>query len=347
MPRVTPKPKTSPTNAKPAKKKPVKLTADQVAQRRRNIRRGINFGAAVAVMGGLLVGYTALAAHVRDEIAVADEPLNPDAVAAGVAQSRWLTIALADRPSWMTDTIAADICKPLSAKLGQKQSSRLDTSVLDEAVEILRASPWVRQVQQVRREGDTIIAACQWRQPVAIVRWGRPNDVGEYHLVADGDAEGRAGAIRLPLTYGLDEIERVISGDHSKSSALRVIDGVGTPPPQPGGSWDSDAIQAGLDMALLLYGQEAAGDVTIINVAGVANPRLKNAEVGQASPVVLQTRFKTDIYWGRPIAGSDFLVEATTDQKLENLRIARNSYVVAGYPRWIDLRFDQIVVPKN
>ena len=96
MPRVTPKPATNAARKSGKTKKPKRPTAEQLERRRRNARRAVHAAGIVAAAGGILVGYSALSAHVRDAIVVpAERP----------------TFVLSDRPAWMSDRIVADVVR--------------------------------------------------------------------------------------------------------------------------------------------------------------------------------------------------------------------------------------------
>ena len=329
MPRVTPKPTK-------AKAKPKRPTGEQIERRRRNVRLAVQAAAVVAAVGGTLLGYNALAAHVADGVA---KPIRPLYEVDG--QPRFLRVALIDRPGWMTDAIADSVCEDLSKAVAAEPRSRLDAGLLREAHATLKTSPWVREVRTVRRRGDRLLADCVWRRPAAIV-YGP----GGAFLVADAADEEGEGAVRLPVDYDAAAVRRVVDGN--AATDLRVLTGLNAPPPDlPGERVAGEAVERGLEMVALLRDRPEAADVTVVDVAGVARPRLRNTRDGGTSPVVLKTKYGTDLYWGRPPGASDYLVEPDEQQKLAGLGAVRAKYGPAGdYPIWVDLRPDAPLAPR-
>lgn len=330
MPRVTPNSKSAAKKSR-AKKKPKRPTAEQLERRRRQYRFALQACLAAVVLGSLVVSYAALASHVRTQITVPDEPPR---------------VVLSDRPAWMSDRIANDVATVLADVVGPRPS-QLNPAPLAKAHALLSANPWVREVRQVRRlrdeatGRDTLVIDCEWRTPVAIVRYGDAAHPGDYRLIADAEPEGNDGAILLPLRYTGDEIRAITQAPTASRTNLRVIDGVTMPPPEPGSLWLGAAVRAGVDMATLLHNDPGAADVTIIDVSGVSDPTQPNTRANDYSPIVLRTRFGTEIYWGRPPRSNDFLVEPRIDVKLSGLRVVREEFAHTGrYPTWVDLRYE-------
>ena len=148
------------------------------------------------------------------------------------------------------------------------------------------------------------------------------------------------------MKYRYEDLATIVQrpGD----GAPRVIEGVKAAPPQPGGKWTGGDLRAGLDMAKLLHGRPEAADVAVIDVEGVASLRHNNTQNGSPSPIVLRTRYGTDLYWGRPPRSKDFLVEATVEEKLAGLRVTREKFGQSGnYPAWVDLRLGQPTAPRQ
>ncbi len=339
MPRVTPKPK---SDRKPTKAKKPKLSAKALAEQKERrkllLKRGAVVGAIAVAVGGASVGYSALSAYVRDSVAI---PATPP------------MIGLTDRPAWMSDRIAGQIVEPLRLLAEDAPASPLDDRLLQSIHSRLAGDAWVMAVHSVRREAPArpgepgmIWIDCTWREPVAIVRTADSRDIGEYRLVADAQPEGGTGAILLPMQYRYDDLANIVQrpGD----GAPRVIEGVKAVPPQPGGQWNGSDLRAGLDMAVLLHGRPEAADVATIDVEGVASLRHANTQNGPPSPIVLRTRYGTDLYWGRSPRSKDFLVEATVDEKLAGLRKTREQFGPSGnYPNWVDLRLGNPRIPAR
>jgi hypothetical protein len=334
MPRVEPKSGTK--KRKPASRsaKPKRLTAEQRETRRRRVRAGIQAAAAVVVAGGLLIGYSALASHVADEVAVPTQP------SAGEGQTAlWMEIALVDA-GWMSSDLADEICRSVAQDIAVRPTSRMDPQVLRRAHDALTQSPWVREVRSVRRVGDRLLVDCIWRRPAAIIYRSTPTG-GEALLVSDARDEAGRGAILLPRSYDAEAVQRVVDGNDA--TGLRVITGIETAPPdRPGEAWNSSALSAGLEMARLLHNRDEAADVTVIDVSGIVHPNRRNTRLADACPIVLRTKYATDLYWGRPPSGGDFLVEPRPDHKLASLAAVRRSAAQSGrYPPWVDLRLDR------
>ncbi len=321
MARVTPNPKRPTRKTKQA----AKLAAEQQTKRRVRLLRVIHAAAVAAALGGLAVGYSALASHVRAEVAVPTEPLEA-----------WIV----DRPAWMSQDVAEQVGREALVAAGE--SSMLDAAALERAVDALAKNPWVAEVTQVRRDGNRLLILCEWRTPAAVVRWdGGPGFA--HHLVA-AEREGEATkAVLLPMTYDAGTVRRMRDGSAGGVDQLRLVDGIATPPPsRPGESWSSPSLAAALDVAALLHGRPEASVVTAIDVTNLARPTSRDA-----SPIVLRTRFGTDVYWGGPPAGGDFLVEPSPQDKLANLRSAATRFAGKRWPAYVDLRLDRAVFPTQ
>ena len=200
---------------------------------------------------------------------------------------------------------------------------------------ILRASPWIKQVREVRRTyqdqpGDTIEIDCDYRAPVALVRWGQ-----SFWLV-DGDG------VKLPAQFTASQLPQVVNGADRKVN-IRVITGVVHNPVAAGTKWPGDDLQAGLDMVKVLYGLPYAEEIISVDVSNFGG-RVKQKE----AQLTLGTTHDTTIRWGRPINGGiDFFVEIPAERKLANLQQIRNRFgrIDANQP-WLDIRFEQPTYPS-
>ncbi len=326
MPRVTP----NHDKKKPARKLTVKAAKEQAERRRKVLGRSVRVAAVVVAVGSVLVGYNALAAHVRDSVVV---PGETDAV----------SVVLDHPPTWMSETIMMSICERIAEGVAASPSSRLDPALLDAAVAVLEKDPWVAQVGQVRRLDNRLYVDCSWRRPAAVVHW--PGGRGDtYHLVAASDD----GAVLLPLTYDDSVAATIRSGEQIRADGVRIVTGVNVAPPDEAGTkWRSEALVAALATAQLLHGRDEATDVTTIDVAGVSTPGLTNTIPGDSSPVVLGTRYGTSVYWGGPPNASDFLIEPRPEDKLANLAEAQRVFATSGWPAYVDLRQDQALFPRQ
>src|SRR4051812_10293527 len=214
-------------------------------------------------------------------------------------------VVLVNRPAWMSDLLAEEIvraAKPAGAH------SAFDHQMLVDINRILCASPWIKEVRQVRRvyqnrPGDTIEIDCDYRAPVALVKFGQ-----SYWLV---DGEG----VKLPAQFDLTQLDRVVRGSDRKMN-IRIITGVMNPPVAAGKHWLGQDLQAGLDMVKLLYGLPYAEEIVTVNVTNYGGREsLKEAQL------TLGTIRDTTIKWGRPInGGNDFFVEVPTQRKLDVMK---------------------------
>jgi hypothetical protein len=240
-----------------------------------------------------------------------------------------LNVVIENQPKWMGDYLASQI----EATVPRVNSSAFDRDLLASAAAALAQNPWVCDVKQVRRAygqrpGDTLLIDCDFRAPIALVHWG------DYYWLVDGDG------VKLPEQFTSNHVPRIVLGRDGRMN-IRVIDGVRQPPPGTGNRWRGEDLSAGLAMAKLLYGKAAAEQIVIINVAnydGRVDPR--------EAQVVLETRFATEVRWGRPPDAEDALAEVPATQKLDEMAAVMQQYkrVDAGHP-WIDLRFDKVTYP--
>jgi hypothetical protein len=239
-------------------------------------------------------------------------------------------IVLKNRPEWMGDYLAQQIVRSVRPT---GMHSATDKQVLEETYAALQANPWVSDVNHVRRvygeqPGDTIEIDCEFRAPVALVKWGI------YYWLVDGNG------VKLPEQYTADLVPKVVL-DRNRRTAIRIIEGIGTPPPETGHRWPGDDLVAALDMIKLLFGRPYANDIVKIDVTNFAG----RVDVREAQ-VVLVTIWDTQVRWGRPVNAKDFFIEAPVARKLQDLQdvYARFGRVDAKQP-WIDIRFDKITHP--
>jgi hypothetical protein len=301
-------PKTTKKSAKPVA---VKRTVDP--QRSAMIRRvWIHSCCAILFLGLLGAAFYSSKKYVAQNLAFPSQPAR---------------VVLKNRPAWMSDLLAEQItrmAKPIGAH------SAFDQQMLVDIDRILRASPWIRDVKQVRREyanqpGDTIEIDCDYRAPVALVKWK------DYFWLVDGEG------VKLPAQFTASQLDQVVRGADHKIN-IRVIEGVQQPPVESGKKWPGDDLQSGLDLVKLLYGQPYTEEIVTVDVANFAGRvDLKEAQL------TLGTIHDTSIRWGRPMNDSrDFFLEVPTQRKLDRLKCAVAQYgrVDAGQP-WIDIRFDK------
>jgi hypothetical protein len=230
----------------------------------------------------------------------------------------------------MGDFLAAQIIRSIRPP---GMHSALDDSLLKETADLLNKNPWIAKVHQVRRvygkkPGDTIEIDCDFRAPVALVKWGI------YYWLVDGNG------VKLPEQYTADLVPKVMLDSHHQTN-IRIIEGVKNAPPETGHKWQGDDLAAGLDMIRLLFAQPFVNDVMKVDVSNFAG----RVDVREAQ-IVLVTRWNTQVRWGRPVNASDFFIEIPTARKLQDLQMVYAKYGrVDAKQEWIDIRYDQITYP--
>ncbi len=244
---------------------------------------------------------------------------------------RQLTVELENRPVWMSDYLARQI----AASVPRHAASPFDHQLLVDVAERLAADPWVRQVRQVRRKygqspGDTLAIDCDYRAPVALVRWR------DYYWLVDNDG------FKLPAPFSAAELPQVTAALDGHT-ALRVVTGVRSPPPEDGHRWPGGDLAAALDVAKLFHGKDYLDGVTGIDVTNFGG------RIARADPqVVLMTTYGTQVWWGRPPLADDFFVEVPVARKLAVLRaVVRQFGRVDGGKAWLDVRFETGLLPAD
>src|SRR3954468_13186857 len=239
---------------KEAKKKPADAKkpsrrdewTDASTADRHPIRSFLKAVVTLAFVGGCVFGYL----RTRDAVAgtITFRPVPP-------------RVVLKERPAWMSDSLANKILRVAAPDVAH---ACFDHNLLVNTASLLRnhpdSAPWVRTVRSVRRAyenspGDLIEIDCDFRAPVALVRWEL------YYWLVDGDG------VLLPEQYTQADLRKVMyDGDHL---SLRIIEGVATSPPESGQKWQGADLAAGIDMIKLLYGKPYADDVERINVTNL------------------------------------------------------------------------------
>jgi len=241
------------------------------------------------------------------------------------------TVKLVDRPVWMSDFLAAQIeraARPIGTH------SAFDHQMLVDVADTLSHNPWVKQVHQVRRAygqapGDTLEVDCEWRAPVALVKWG------DFYWLIDGDG------VKLPEQFTAKQVPAIVLGRDNKTN-IRIIEGVNTPPVESGQHWPGDDLAAGIDMVKLLYAKPYAEEIGKVDVTNF-NGRKQTRE----AQIVLVTKYGTQVKWGRPVNAKDFFVEVPPSRKLDYIQSVFKQFGrVDGNRPWIDIRFDKITYPS-
>ena len=306
-----------PRPAKPAPARKVAPAPSPSPARRLALRAVGHLAVAAVLAGGL--AYAALASRAFVERTDAED-----------APAR-LTVTLINRPAWMGDYLARQI----AAVVPRAPTSPFDHDLLVTAVDRLRASPWVRDVRQVRRAygdgpGDTLVVDCEYRAPAALVRWR------DAYWLVDNDG------VKLPDPFAEAQLPRVTVGADGRT-ALRIVTGVRLPPPDVGHKLPGGDVAAALDTAKLLFSKPYLDEVTGVDVSNFGG-RLDRRH----PQVVLATRYNTSIWWGRPPLADDFFVEVPVAKKLATLAAVVRQYgrVDGGKP-FLDVRFDTALLPAD
>jgi hypothetical protein len=240
-------------------------------------------------------------------------------------------VVLVNQPPWMSAALAQqiiDTARPVGVH------SVFDRELLISTARALQASPWIKQVIQVRRTyvhwpGDTLEVQCVYRVPTALVQWQ------DYYWLVDGDG------YKLPEQYLPDQLPRAMVAPNGKLT-LRVIQGVSRPPVLTGSRWPGEDLAAGLELVKLVANTPFADDLRTVDVSN-----FNGRHDSQAAQIVLITRFGTRIFWGRAPSATDSFVEVPTSQKLQSLNdIYQQMHRVDGGQPWIDIRFDQVLYPS-
>jgi hypothetical protein len=301
--------------ARASKAKPIKIKKPldpEMRKRRRRIM--IHTGAIFSLLISIAVGFYFLRGYVEQKLVFSSAPPK---------------IVLKNRPAWMSDFLAGEIAK-LARPAGTH--SAFDHQMLVDTYAVLKANPWIRTINQVRRvygekPGDTLEIDCDYRAPIALVKWG------DFYWLVDGEG------VKLPEAYTAQEVPKIVVGQDKKLS-IRIIEGVKQPPAEPGHKWQGDELIAGLEMVKLLFDKSYAQEILKVDVRNFAGR--KDAKEAQ---LVLVTRYGTEVRWGAPLSSKNFEVPAS-----EKLRYLQAIYEevgrVDGNHPWIDIRMDAVTYPS-
>lgn len=155
---------------------------------------------------------------------------------------------------------------------------------------IVEANPWVRRVRAVRKYGDgRVVIRCDHRRPAAMIQLD-----GRFYLASDD-------GVRLPGTYAY-------------SPAMTLVEGVASPPPQPGEVWDTPDLRAAIAVAQRIEGEAFSDQITAVSVHNYGG------RVDSEEPHI---RLMTDQAGGAIIWGSapgEELEENSAEEKIAILR---------------------------
>jgi hypothetical protein len=290
---------------------------------RHPIRNFLKAVVMLAFIGGCVFGYL----RARDAVSgtITFRPVPP-------------RVALKERPAWMTDSLANKILRVAAPDVA---TSAFDHNQLVNIASLLKnhpdSAPWVREVKSVRRAydtapGDLIEIDCDFRAPVALVKWEL------YYWLVDGDG------VLLPEQYTQADLRKVMyDGDRV---TLRIIEGVLQPPPESGQKWPGLDIASGIDMVKLLHGKPYANEIERVNVANVIDPKFPARSNKLDAQIVLITKYQTQVRWGRPPNAKDYFVEVLPAQKLDYMeRLVRQFGRVDAKHSAVDIRFETVQYP--
>ena len=244
-----------------------------------------------------------------------------------------LRVALVNKPVWMSDYLAEQI----AATVPKNSSSAFDHDLLVATVKQLKQNPWVAKVNQVRRvygqqPGDTLEVDCDFRAPIALVKWG------ENYWLIDNDA------VVLPERFAAGDLERITLGRDGRT-CFRVVEGVHmAPPDQAGKKWAGSDLTAGLELVKLFYGKLYLDEITAVDVTNFSG------RVRRADPqITLNTRYGTQIWWGRAPASNDYsFSEVKAARKLEILHaVVQQYHRIDANQAYVDVRYDDFLVPST
>jgi len=303
--------------AKRSTAKPIPLKKPRDAEAIRFRRRvALHVTAIVLFLGASATGFYFLRKHVEHDLVFPSAPPK---------------IVLKNRPAWMSDFLAGEIAK-LARPAGTR--SAFDHKLLVETYEALATNPWIKSIKQVRRvygekPADTLEIDCDYRAPIALVKWG------DFYWLVDGEG------VKLPEAYTAQQVPKIVMG-RDKQLSIRIIEGIKQPPAEPGSKWQGEDLAAALEMVKILFHKPYAEEIVKVDVSNFGGRKDK-----KEAQVVLITKYATEVRWGRPISSSDFFVEVPPAQKLSYLQaIYEEVGRVDGNHPWIDVRYDAVTYPS-
>jgi len=288
-------------------------TAEKDAKRPSRLWRRVKLVLALVLLGGsvagLAFGFTFLGRDVRE---------------LPMYQMTAESLRLVEGPSWMTPAILADL--DVRDQLPER-FSLLDPDIGARVAKAYEQVVWVERVERVVKldpradpERPPLEVMLKFRRPVAYVQGPQG-----YYLV---DGKG----IRLPGVY--TDVPRL------GKVTLLVINGVDTPPPDPGHPWFDPSLEAGVRVADVVEPYREKYRVTRIDVGNVGGRRSKgDSEISLYTKSIPPTRIK----WGKaPSPEAEVLQEKTLAEKVAYL-----NYVYEKLGGRVDGVLDYIDVPNE
>jgi hypothetical protein len=309
------------------------------------MRGGVWLAVALAACASAVFGLKSLETH----LAASDAPAPTST-----------RVRLSTIPAWMPWSLASDIASgilPASADFN-------DPKLVQRTYDRLKACPWVRSVEQVRKQhtADPLVGILEvqarFREPLAVVL---PKDGPGFAFVDEEavrlpEEPNRPGAARwagkLPATAERPARE-VHYWDRAEAPAgvtvRRVIyvaiEGVQADPPPPGMKWPGADIADGVRLAGLLRPKPYFAQVVSIDVRNYGGRVQGNS--GKAH-IVIHVRGRNgetvEVWFGRfPAPHGDYVLSA--ERRLANLEeyLARYGGFFGAHRR-VDLQYDRVHV---
>jgi hypothetical protein len=286
---------------------------EKAAKKPSGLWRRVKVALALMLVGGSIAG-----------LAFGFAYLDRDVRALPMYQMTSESLRLIEGPTWMTPAILADL--DVRDRLPER-FSLLDPDICQRVAKAYEQVVWVERVSRVVKMDpradparSPLEVTLKFRRPVAYVQGAQG-----YYLV---DGKG----IRLPGVYtDVPCLGKV---------TLLMINGVDTPPPDPGHPWFDPSLEAGVAVADVVEPYREKYRVTRIDVANVGGRRNKGD-----SEILLYTKSipPTRIKWGKaPSPEAEILQEKTLAQKVSYL-----NYVYEKLGGRVDGVLDYIDVPNE
>lgn len=221
-----------------------------------------------------------------------------------------------DTPAWATDELSKDVC---GAKGLDRAYSIFERGMTHKIARAFESSPWVRQVQSIKREfPNKIQMQLALRRPVAVIRVD-----GKQYLADDQ-------AVRLPREY--------YHWPHSAIPMPMIFRDKLREIPEPGDPWRDRGVRAGVMLAQFLSKNQVLEKlrITAIEASGVCRRRL-----GGDSCLCLLTEDHTRILWGCSTL-CESPGELSDEEKLANLMsVAEKENYDFSRLEYVDVRWER------
>jgi hypothetical protein len=209
----------------------------------------------------------------------------------------------------------------------------------------LRDNAWIKKITEVRRviapdrKSQTIEIYAEYRQPAAWVLHG-----GKCYLIDDEFT-------RLPLEY--------TDADRKKMPAWMAIRGTSLPEgmtkaPEPGESWDTPDLEAGMKLIDLLQASPQArmflsqiDSIDVSNFHGRKDPGQPQLVLDTIWPSSADPTKPRIIQWGRPV-GEEKFFDISAAAKIRTLsKIDLLYHRIDAGADFVDIHTEQVWIPQN